>query len=142
MDLSKILSIAGKPGLFKLVAQSKNGLIVESLIDGKKINAFMNEKISSLEEISIFTSNEDMALKEVLRNMYTQTNGQKTIDHKSDDKAVKAFFGQAIPDYDQERVYVSHMRKVIGWYNTLIDKGLIDFIDENKESESEESASE
>jgi hypothetical protein len=141
MDLSKILSIAGKPGLFKLVAQSKNGLIVESLIDGKKVNAFMNEKISSLEEISIFTSNEDMALKEVLRNMYTQTNGQKTIDHKSDDKAVKAFFGQAIPDYDQERVYVSHMRKVIGWYNSLIDKGLIDFIDENKESESEESAS-
>jgi hypothetical protein len=142
MDLSQILSIAGKPGLFKLVTRSKNGLIVESLIDGKRINAFMNEKISSLEEISIFTSNEDMALKEVLRNMFTQTNGQKTIDHKSDDKTVKAFFGQAVPDYDQERVYVSHMRKIIGWYNSLIDKGLIDFIDEKKEGESEESASE
>jgi len=142
MDLSQILSIAGKPGLFKLVAHSKNGLIIESLIDGKRINAFMNEKISSLEEISIFTSNEEMALKEVLRNMYTQTNGQKTIDHKSDDKAVKAFFGQAIPDYDQDRVYVSHMRKVIGWYNSLVDKGLIDFIDEDKKSESEESVPE
>src|ERR1035437_808689 len=142
MDLSKILSIAGKPGLFKLVAQSKNGLIVESLIDGKKVNAFMNEKISSLEEISIFTSNEDMALKEVLRNMYTQTNGQKTIDHKSDDKAVKAFFGQAIPDYDQERVYVSHMRKVIGWYNLLLEKGMLDFAEEVTESKSEERAEE
>ncbi|NWJ49664.1 MAG: DUF5606 domain-containing protein [Bacteroidetes bacterium] len=142
MDLSQILSIAGKPGLFKLVAHSKNGLIIESLIDGKRINAFMNEKISSLEEISIFTSNEEMALKEVLRNMYTQTNGQKTIDHKSDDKAVKAFFGQAIPDYDQDRVYVSHMRKVIGWYNSLVDKGLIDFIDEDKKNESEESVPE
>lgn len=142
MDLSKVLSIAGKPGLYKLVARSKNGLIIESLIDGKRINVFMTEKISALEEISIFTSNEEMALKEVLRNMFTQTNGQKTIDHKSDDKAVKAFFGAAVPDYDQERVYVSHMRKVIGWYNSLVDKGLIDFIDENKESESEESAPE
>jgi hypothetical protein len=106
------------------------------------MNAFMNEKISSLEEISIFSSKEDIALKEVLRNMYNQTNGQKTIDHKSDDKAVKVFFGEAVPDYDQERVYVSHMRKVIGWYNSLIDKGLIDLTDESPESPSEEVASE
>lgn len=142
MDLSKILSIAGKPGLYKLVAQSKNGLVVESLIDGKRINAFMNEKISSLEEISIFSSTEDIPLKEVLRNMFTQTNGLKTIDHKSDDKAVKAFFGEAIPEYDKERVYVSHMRKIIGWYNSLVDKGLIDFVDEGQEGVSEETASE
>jgi len=143
MDLSQILSIAGKPGLYKLVAHSKNGLIVESLIDGKRINAFMNEKISSLEEISIFSKKEDISLKEVLRNMYTKANGQKTIVHKSDDKAVKAFFGEAVPDYDEERVYVSHMRKVIGWYNALVDKELIDFKDESpEESKSEEVTSE
>jgi len=137
MDLKKILSIAGKPGLYKLVAQSKNGLIIESLLDGKRMNAFMNEKISSLEEISLFSHNEDVALKDVLKNMYNLTNGQKAIDRKADDAAVKAFFEQTVPDYDKERVYVSHMRKVIGWYNLLIEKGILDFSEEITENKSE-----
>ena len=137
MDLNQILSISGKPGLYKLVAQSKNGLIIESLIDGKRINAFKNEKISSLEEISLFSHNEDVALKDVLRNMYNQTNGQKTIDHKADDAAVKAFFELTVPDYDKERVYVSHMRKVIGWYNLLIEKEMLVYEEEPTESNSE-----
>ena len=141
MDLNKILSIAGKPGLYKLVAQSKNGLIIESLLDGKRMNAFMNEKISSLEEISLFSHNEDVALKDVLRNMFNQTKGQKAIDNKADDAAVKAFFGQIVPDYDKERVYVSHMRKVIGWYNLLLEKGMLDFTEEEvTESKPEETA--
>jgi hypothetical protein len=130
MDLNKILSIAGKPGLYKLVAQSKNGLIIESLIDGKRMNAFMNEKISSLEEISLFSHSEYVALKDVLRNMFNLTNGQKAIDNKADDAKIKELFGQVVPDYDQERVYVSHMRKVIGWYNLLLEKGIIDFTEE------------
>lgn len=143
MDLKQILSIAGKPGLYKLVAQSKNGLIIESLLDGKRMNAFMNEKISSLEEISLFSHDEDVSLKEVFRNMYNQTNGQKAIDHKSDDATIRAFFGQTVPDYDQERVYVSHMRKVIGWYNLLIDKGMLDYSEEEKtESKTEEATEE
>ena len=130
MDLNKILSIAGKPGLYRLVAQSKNGLIIESLLDGKRMNAFMNEKISSLEEISLFSHSEDVALKDVLRNMYNLTKGQKAIDNKADDAKIKELFGQVVPDYDQERVYVSHMRKVIGWYNLLLEKGIIDFTEE------------
>jgi len=142
MDLKKILSIAGKPGLYKLVAQSKNGLIIESLLDGKRMNAFMNEKISSLEEISLFSHNEDVALKDVLKNMYNLTNGQKAIDRKADDAAVKAFFEQTVPDYDKERVYVSHMRKVIGWYNLLLEKGMLDFAEEVTESKTEEKAEE
>lgn len=137
MDLNKILSISGKPGLYKLVAQSKNGLIIESLLDGKRINAFMNEKISSLEEISLFSKDEDVALKDVLRNMYNETNGEKAIDNKADDAAVKAFFGQTVPAYDKERVYVSHMRKVIGWYNLLLEKGILDFTEEVTENKSE-----
>jgi hypothetical protein len=141
MDLNKILSIAGKPGLYKLVAQSKNGLIIESLLDGKRMNAFMNEKISSLEEISLFSHNEDVALKDVLRNMFNQTKGQKAIDNKADDAAVKAFFGQIVPDYDKERVYVSHMRKVIGWYNLLLEKGILDYAEEEvTESKPKETA--
>jgi hypothetical protein len=142
MDLKKILSIAGKPGLYKLVAQSKNGLIIESLLDGKRMNAFMNEKISSLEEISLFSHNEDVALNIVFRNMFNLTNGQKAIDKKADDSAVKAFFEQVVPDYDKERVYVSHMRKVIGWYNLLIEKGILDYseeeVTENKAEENTE----
>jgi len=130
MDLNKILSIAGKPGLYKLVAQSKNGLIIESLIDGKRMNAFMNEKISSLEEISLFSHSEDVALKDVLRSMFNLTSGQKAIDNKADDVKIKEFFGQIVPDYDKERVYVSHMRKVIGWYNLLLEKGMLDFTEE------------
>lgn len=141
MDLNKILSIAGKPGLYKLVAQSKNGLIIESLIDGKRMNAFMNEKISSLEEISLFSHSEDVALKDVLRNMFNLTNGQKAIDNKADDVKIKELFGQVVPDYDQERVYVSHMRKVIGWYNLLLEKGMLDYTKEEvTESKPEEIA--
>ena len=137
MDLKKILSIAGKPGLYKLVAQSKNGLIIESLIDGKRMNAFMNEKIS------LFSHDEDVALNVVFRNMYNLTNGQKAIDKKADDSAVKAFFEQIVPDYDKERVYVSHMRKVIGWYNLLIEKGILDYSDEEvTETKSEENSEE
>lgn len=141
MDLNKILSIAGKPGLYKIVAQSKNGLIIESLIDGKRMNAFMNEKISSLEEISLFSHSEDVALKDVLRNMFNLTNGQKAIDNKADDVKIKELFGQVVPDYDQERVYVSHMRKVIGWYNLLLEKGMLDYTKEEvTESKPEETA--
>jgi len=141
MDLKKILSIAGKPGLYKLVAQSKNGLIIESLLDGKRMNAFMNEKISSLEEISLFSKNEDVALNVVFRNMYNLTNGQKAIDKKADDSAVKALFEQVVPDYDRERVYVSHMRKVIGWYNLLIENNILDFSEEEvTETKAEENA--
>ena len=141
MDLNKILSIAGKPGLYRLVAQSKNGLIIESLLDGKRMNAFMNEKISSLEEISLFSHSEDVALKDVLRNMFNLTSGQKAIDNKADDVKIKEFFGQIVPDYDKERVYVSHMRKVIGWYNLLQEKGMLDFTEEEvTESKPEETA--
>jgi hypothetical protein len=141
MDLNKILSIAGKPGLYRLVAQSKNGLIIESLLDGKRMNAFMNEKISSLEEISLFSHSEDVALKDVLRNMFNLTSGQKAIDNKADDAKIKEFFGQIVPDYDKERVYVSHMRKVIGWYNLLLEKEMLDFTEEEvTESKPEETA--
>lgn len=141
MDLNKILSIAGKPGLYRLVAQSKNGLIIESLLDGKRMNAFMNEKISSLEEISLFSHSEDVALKDVLRNMFNLTSGQKAIDNKADDVKIKEFFGQIVPDYDKERVYVSHMRKVIGWYNLLLEKEMLDFTEEEvTESKPEETA--
>jgi len=133
MDLSKILSISGKPGLYKMLAQTKNGLVVESMMDGKKFTAFSHERISTLEEISIYTDDEDKSLKEVLKAIYELQEGKAAIPHKSPGNELKAFFEKAIPDYDQDNVYVSDIRKVIYWYNVLHEQNLLDFTKEEKE---------
>ena len=138
MDLSKILSISGKPGLYKMIAKSKNGLIVESFIDGKRISAFSQEKISSLEEISIFTEGEDLSLKEVLKKIFEKTEGKEAIDTKSPNYKLKEFFEEAVPEYDNERVYVSDIKKVLKWYNTLLEKELLDFSEEEENKEPED----
>ncbi len=131
MDLSKILSISGKPGLYKLVGEAKSNLIVESLIDGKKIPAFSHERISSLHEISIYTNSEDLPLYDVLKKLHKMQDG-KTIDNpkKMDSKALKALFEEVVPDYDQDAVYVSDMKKIFTWYNLLLEKDLLDFSEE------------
>jgi hypothetical protein len=138
MDLSKILSISGKPGLFKMLAQTKNGLVVESLLDGKRFTAFSHERISTLEEISIYTEDEDMPLKDVLKAIYDKQDGKAAISHKSDGSELKTFFEEAIPEYDKENVYVSDIKKVIGWYNTLVEHELISFTEEKEEKKDEE----
>lgn len=134
MNLKDILFITGKPGLFKTVAQAKNGIIVESISDGKRFQVFANDKISSLEEISIFTNADDLPLKEVIKRIYDKENGAIAGDPKSDDKEVRAYFASVIPEYDQERVYVSHIRKILAWYNLLHDHKLIVWDDEPDES--------
>ena len=138
MDLSEILSISGKPGLYKMIAKSKNGLIVESFIDGKRISAFSQEKISSLEEISIFTEGEDLSLKEVLKKIFEKTEGKEAIDAKSPNNKLKEFFEEAVPEYDKDRVYVSDIKKVLKWYNTLLEKELLDFSEEEENKEPED----
>lgn len=138
MDLSKILSISGKPGLYKMIGQTKNGAIVESLADKKRFPAFASERISSLEEISIFTNDEDLVLKDVLKAIYDNLNGEKALDHKSDPGKLKEFFKNAIPNYDQERVYVSDIKKVIHWYNLLHEYEMLDFTEEEATEETKE----
>lgn len=142
MDLSKILSIAGKPGLFKMVSQSKSGLIVESLLDGKRIPAFSHERISSLEEISIFTEVDDVPLKEVFQSIFKKEEGKKTISHKSSANELKAFMEKILPDYDKERVYVSDIKKLVSWYNLLVEKEMIDLEEENTEADAEKNTEE
>jgi len=137
MDLSKILSIAGKPGLFQMVSQSKSGLIVESLTDGRRIPAFTHERISSLEEISIFTETDDVPLKDVFVEIFKKEDGKKTISHKSSAKELKTLLASVLPDYDEDRVYVSDIKKLINWYNQLVDKNLIDLEKEGEEKEDE-----
>ena len=139
MDLSKILSISGKPGLFQVISQLKNAVLVESLVDKKRVPAFAHEKISSLKEISVFTTGEDKPLKDVLKTLFDKFEGKTAIDTKADDKTLKAFFLEVIPDYDSERVYISDIKKIINWYNLLAENNLLDFT-EPKEEASEESA--
>jgi hypothetical protein len=127
MDLKEILSVSGKPGLFKTIAQTKTGVIIESLTDGKRIQAFASDKISSLGEISIFTTTEDMPLREVFRLISEKNGEQPAPDSKSDDAALKTFFETVVPDYDRERVYTSHIRKLVQWYNLLIANEITDF---------------
>jgi len=129
MDLTKILSISGRPGLYKVISQAKQAVIVESLTDQKRFPAFGHEKISSLEEISIFTTGEDRPLKEVLKTIYEKLNAQPAIDARSDNKALVAAFQELVPDYDPQRVYVSDIRKMITWYNLLLQHNLLDFSD-------------
>lgn len=132
MDLSKILSISGKPGLYLLVSQTKTGALVESLLDGKRQPAFSNERISSLEDISIFTLEEDIPLKKVFELIYSKENGGECISHKSDNNKIVQYMEEILPDFDRDRVYVSDMKKLFSWYDILNAKGLIT-IEEVKE---------
>ena len=131
MDLSTILSITGKPGLFKLISQTKNGALVESLLDSRRYPAFAHEKISSLEDISIFTTDDDISLKEVFQKIYEKENGGDCIDNKAPEQEIRAYMEQILPNYDRERVYLSDMRKLFSWYKILNAKQLIN-LDEEK----------
>ena len=137
MDLSKILSISGKPGLFKLVGQTKSGAIVESLLDQKRFPVFPHDKISSLEEISIFTTDEDLPLKEVMKKISEKENGGPALDPKSGNDLVWKYFAEVLPEFDKDRVYVSDVRKVLSWYNLLLEKELLDFSEVEEETKEE-----
>ncbi|NCD41321.1 MAG: hypothetical protein EOL88_04440 [Bacteroidia bacterium] len=135
MDLTEILSITGKPGLFKMVANVKNGLIVESLIDNKRFPVFAHERISSLEEISIFTMEEDLPLKEVFKKIADHLAGASIDSQIGATRSQTEFFKTVIPNYDEERVYSSHIKKILTWYKLLQDNNLLNFEEENKEDQ-------
>ena len=139
MDLNAILSISGKPGLYKLISRTKSGALVESLIDKKRMPAFSNERISSLKDISIFTEGEDIPLIDVFQNIYRTENGGKCIDHKSDEKTLKEYMAKVLPDYDKDRVHLSDMKKLFAWYNILLENGLVD-LEKDDDATAEESA--
>ena len=138
MDLTGIFTIGGKPGLQKLVAQSPNGVIVESLKDGKRFNAYSSYKISSLEDISVYSMTDDIPLKDVLTSIGEQ-NGYKLIELPSKENLSSEF--KKYIDYDEDRVYVSDIKKILGWYNILIEGGLISKEDAKKEDSKEVTSS-
>jgi hypothetical protein len=125
MDLQGIISISGRPGLFKIVTQGKSNVIVESLIDKKRFPAFASEKISSIEDISIFTYDEDVKLTDVFSTLLNQNEGKESINHKVEESVLRSTFTSVLSNYDIDRVYLSDIRKVFQWYNLLLKEGLL-----------------
>jgi hypothetical protein len=131
-DLAKILSVSGQHGLFRYVAQARNGAIAESLSDGKRTAIDVRSRISTLADISIYTSEGEMPLKDVFLALKAHLGDAEAPGSKSDDAALKALFAAAIPNYDADRFYVSHMKKVVDWYNELVKYASLDFEDEKE----------
>uniref|UniRef100_UPI00405735B2 DUF5606 family protein n=1 Tax=Alistipes sp. TaxID=1872444 RepID=UPI00405735B2 len=127
MEFKDILAISGQPGLFRYVAQSRNGFIVESLLDGKRMNASTSSRISALSEISMFTEGEDIPLADVFTKMYAYTNGEQGPSAKEGNARLKEFFGAVITDYDRERVHDSDIKKAVSWFNLLVNAGITSF---------------
>ncbi|MEE1168129.1 MAG: DUF5606 domain-containing protein, partial [Alistipes sp.] len=129
---------SGQPGLYKFVAQSMRGVIVESLIDGKRMNAAATSRVSALTEISMFTEGEDIALADVFTNIWNYTEGKQAISHKESAEKIKEEFAKVLPEYDRERVHVSDMKKCFAWYNILVEAGFTEFKLPTEGNEAEE----
>ena len=125
-----------------MISQTKNGMLVESMLDQKRFPVFAHEKISSLEEISIFTETDDLPLKDIFKKINDLLEGGKALSHKSSAEELKEFFEDVVSDYDKERVYVSDIKKVVQWYNLLHEKEMLDFTEEEEEKEDEEESKE
>ena len=139
--LKGILAISGQPGLYKVISEGKNNVVIESLLTGKKSTAYADAKMSALEDIAIYTSTEDVPLKKIFRKISDKENGGPAISTKSSPEELKKYFEIVLPDYDKERVYGSDVKKVISWYNLLQEKDLLVFTDESPEAGAIENSS-
>lgn len=135
IDLTGIISISGQPGLFKIIAQSKNGIIVEGLADKKRSNIHATTKVSTLSDISMFTTGDDKPIEAIMFSIYEKEKGGAAVDNKVDDKAIENYFSEILPEYDKDRVYVSNMRKLIMWYNALQTTSSLKVKEENADGE-------
>lgn len=124
MEYQKIISISKKPGLFQIISQTKSGCIVESLEDHKRFPVHSTNHISLLENIAIFTYETEVPLLDIFKKIFKSTEGKMTMSHKENGKTLSSYFSEILPDYDEERVYVSNIKKVIQWYNILVNAGL------------------
>lgn len=126
MSLDKIMSISGKPGLYKVLTQTRNGAIVESLLDKKRLNVTIHSNVSILSEIAIYTIHEEKPLADIFESIKQKENGQQTsVSHKDSKDVLEEYFFNILPDYDEDRVYPSDIKKVIQWYNLLQKNNLL-----------------
>ena len=136
-DLSKILAVSGQSGLYLYISQARNGAIVEALSDKKRSSVGMTSKLTSLADISIYTDDEEVKLQDVFLSMKEVLGDADAPSAKSEPAVLKALFEKALPDYDRDRFYVSHMKKVVEWYNALKNHASLDFVDLDAEVEEE-----
>jgi hypothetical protein len=139
MNLTGIIAISGRPGLYKVIAQGKNSIIVESLMDNKRFPAYASDRISALDDISIYTYDEDAPLRDLLSAIYKKENGKECPSHKEDLKVLQSYLLEILPNYDQERVYPSDVKKMFQWYNLLHKSGNLK-VDEVVEEKAEKKA--
>ncbi len=137
-DLSKILTISGQSGLFRYISRAKNGVVAESLATGVKNTYGLQSKMSALTDISIFTDDGEVGLREVFLKMQETLGESRTISGKAPQDELKAFFEEVMPDYDRERFYASHMKKVVEWYNCLKEHASLDFEEPEAEEDPKE----
>ena len=142
MNLEKILAISGKPGLYALKVQTRSGFVAESLLDGKKITVGLRSNVSLLSEISMYTNTEEKPLAEVMRNIAVKEDNGPALSHKEDNDKLIAYFKEVLPDYDEDRVYPSDIKKVLNWYNMLQAKGMVSKEVPVKEEKTEHTTSE
>ena len=142
MEYKDILAISGYTGLFKFIAQGKNGMIVESFSDKKRMHVSASHKVSSMEDIAVFTSEGEAKLTDVFRNIHEMENGNETIDPKSDKKKIFEYFGKVVPEFDRSRVYHSDIKKILSWYNELLKNDLLTFKEEAPQEEEKEKTGE
>ena len=135
MSLEKILSISGKPGLYELKTQTRSGFLAESLLDGKKISVSGRHNVSLLSEIAIYTLTEEIPLGKVFSKISSKENGGPAINHKSSKDELEEYFFNVLPDYDEDRVYASDIKKVVQWYNLLQKNGITQFTEEDTSEE-------
>lgn len=135
MSLDKVLSISGKPGLYKLIAQTRGGFVAESLMDNKRISVSVQNNVSVLSEIAIYTLTEEVPLQQVFENIKNKENGEPTSVKPKDSKdKLEEYFFDVLPDYDEERVYASDIKKVLQWYNLLQKHNMLDLLDSDSKS--------
>ena len=138
MDLTGIISISGMSGLYKIVAQIKSGVLVESLIDKKRIPAYATNKVSELENITIYSTGDNVALKDVFQKIVDKEKGGPCIDSKSPDAELKSYLKSVFPEYDEDRVYISDIKKIFNWYNLLQKQGLLNKAEATENNKEEE----
>lgn len=124
MEFSKIIAVSGKPGLYSAISQTKSGFIVESLADKKRFPITATNNVSLLENIAIYTYEEEVPLLNIFKAMYEKEEGKEAISHKESGNKLSAYFSEILPDYDDERVYTSNIKKVVQWYNILVKSGM------------------
>lgn len=124
MEFNKIIAVTGKPGLFQVISQSKNAVIAESLVEKKRVAINAAQNVSLLENIAIYTYEEDVPLLKIFTSMFEKTAGKEALSHKESSKNLTNFFSEVLPGYDEERVYASNIKKVIQWFNILVKAGM------------------